>query len=466
MSGALSRAGRPSASQLLARLLDSPHLAAEVQSLPPELLGRVIEHVGLEDAGELVAFATTEQLARVFDDDLWRSERPGEDERFDADRFLVWLSVMREAGDAFLAERLAALPPDLVTLAFHRQVLVLDVEAMLADMRDADEADATQIEKALSDCLSEELDTFQLIARRHEGFDDVIAALVALDQDHHDLLTGILERCAAMSAEQIEDNGGLYDVLTSEEMLESDVAAEREDRRAEAGHVAPSSARAFLELARGESDLAVRDALTRAYFRGLAKGVAPASKRPAPPAPAAAPAPDLVRLLRDAGIVEPPRRLLPAPGAAEPLLVAAMRPLAAEPAFAERGEELAYLANVLAAGCSFRGRRFRPAEAVRAAIATCSLGLELVSGARIRDATAALRTHTADTLFRVAWRHLEVEVVGPARALGASGMGDDAALRALMDQCPTLDGELFSCASQVTRARDMIVDRRARLAAR
>jgi len=78
-----------------------PDLAAQIQSLAPPVLARLIGEVGLEDAGELVAFATTEQLARVFDEDLWASARPGEDERFDARRFVTWLEVMLEAGDAF-----------------------------------------------------------------------------------------------------------------------------------------------------------------------------------------------------------------------------------------------------------------------------------------------------------------------------------------------------------------------------
>ena len=179
---------RPSSSQLLARILETPNLAEQVQALPPAMLGHLIGQVGVEDAGELVALATTEQLAEVFDEDLWKSDRPGEDHQFDADRFLVWLEVMLEAGDAFVAEKLFELPEDLVTLAFHRHVLVLHVEELMAELRDGDDADAT--EKALASCLSEELDEYQLISRHHEGWDNVLAAILALDRDHHDHLRG------------------------------------------------------------------------------------------------------------------------------------------------------------------------------------------------------------------------------------------------------------------------------------
>jgi hypothetical protein len=160
---------RPSSTQLLARILESPGLATGVQALPAPALARLIDTVGLEDAGEIVAFATAEQLAGVFDEDLFRSDRPGGDERFDAGRLLVWLEVMMEAGDTFVAERLASLPEDLVTLALREHLLVLGADELLAEMRGMDEDEGSAVEKALSNCLSEEIDEYQLIARRHRG---------------------------------------------------------------------------------------------------------------------------------------------------------------------------------------------------------------------------------------------------------------------------------------------------------
>ena len=78
----LSRSRVPSSTDLLLRILERPALVAAVRELPGAVLGKLIEHVGLEDAGELVALATTEQLERVFDDDLWRAERAGGTRRF------------------------------------------------------------------------------------------------------------------------------------------------------------------------------------------------------------------------------------------------------------------------------------------------------------------------------------------------------------------------------------------------
>ena len=47
-----------------------------------------------------------------------------------------------------------------------------------------------------------------------------------------------------------------------------------------------------------------------------------------------------------------------------------------EVAFAARSRELAFLANVLVAGCPVQARAFTPQEASEAAIAICNLGLE------------------------------------------------------------------------------------------
>jgi hypothetical protein len=398
---------RPSSSQLLSRILEVPDLAEAVQRLPAQALAKVIDTVGLEDAGEIVALASPAQLAELFDEDLWRSERPGGDERFDGERFLVWLEVMMEAGDALVAERLAGLSEDLVALALHQHLLVLDIDELSAEMRDVDEDEATAIEKALANCLSEEIDQFQLLARRHDGWDTVLAAVLALDRDHHALLGRILERLCAMTAEHVDREGGLHSALTTEEMLEGDVAAVRDDRRAALGHVAPSDARAFLKLGRVDVDQmpTQHDPVTSAYFRALAKN-AKASPHESPPAAYPGKNPQaLDQVLLEAGVASPaatPLRLGSGP-LAESLLVRTMRTLAETDAalFAARSEEIAYVANVLVAGASLDGRRYRPAEAVGKALEVCNRGLGLAS--KTRDATTVLREHPAEVLFRLAW---------------------------------------------------------------
>jgi hypothetical protein len=86
----------------------------------------------------------------------------------------------------------------------------------------------------------------------------------------------------------------------------------------------------------------------------------------------------------------------------------------------QRMQELAYLANVLAAGCSLEGRTLRPLESAHAAVAACNLGIEhLLQVASARTtAVAVLERQSADKVFRIGWRLLSEDVVLPAaRAL-------------------------------------------------
>jgi hypothetical protein len=426
---------RPASStKLLMRILERPELVAAVRELPAPVLARLIDRVGLEDAGELVALASSEQLQGVFDQDLWRAAAPGEDEKFRPERFALWLEIMFEGGEGFLIEQLCALPRDLLTLALHRLLLVVDMDALGQRFTEPGE-DLQRLERALDLPLFEEWEEFRLLARDPMHWDVVWAALLALDRDHHDLLRAILERCCALSSEYVEERGGLYEVLTSEEMLEGDVAGEREDRRTAEGFVAPADARAFLELARRGGQLETRDPLTAAYFR------ARASEKPARPAESAtsasgakpvAPAADLSRLvslLEDPAVVGPTREQPMAALAAGPVRergerarversqrTAAVKPMPLlqaalvelrlrEPElFSRRIEELGYLANVLVAGSS--GRSPRPVEALEQAIAVCNTGLERALGAdrALARAVELLERTPADRLFRRGYR--------------------------------------------------------------
>jgi hypothetical protein len=278
-----------------------------------------------------------------------------------------------------------------------------------------------------------------LIARDPDAWDDVWGALLSLDRDHHERLRAILEACCAMSTEYISGQGGLFQVLTAEEMLDSDVAAARDDRRVAEGFVSPADARAFLALARrggGDGGLGEgRDPITRAHFRGLAQ-----PKQEARQAPPEAPRPDatghrgaalataagvrdLAALLQEAEVIAPasvqPRMaLLPASGetgaGAKPHLVAPLLERAMsdlrqrDPAlFSERTRELGYLVNVWIAGGAHDGRRPRPVEALEMVLRTCELGMrtQFAPGpVEAPQALAALVRTPADTLFRWGYR--------------------------------------------------------------
>ena len=437
MSDLPTRPTRPAPRQLLARILDEPGLVEAVRALEPRALGRLIDRVGLEDAGELVALATTPQLERIFDEDLWRGARPGEEERFDAERFVMWLEVMLEAGDAFAARKLAALPEELVMLALERQIMVIDVDALAVQMAERGDDDV-MVEKALDSCLQQEFGQYRVMSRRHDGWDAVLAVLVALDENHGDLFQRLMERCCHATTEWIDDNGGLYRVLTSTEMIEEDAAADREARRARQGYVAPSSAASFLALARTTALAEIvrataPDPITRAWMREWERKPAVAAAPPSSTTSSSVPGREqgarrLLELIEESegpATARPAGLLGEGTAPSSGLLRGAMAALGERDpdVHARRVEELGFLVNTLVAGASHEGRALRPVEVIEMAVAACNLGLDHLASSRPGAATRTaaeevLRETGADKLFRVGFRLLAHEVALPAaRAL-------------------------------------------------
>jgi hypothetical protein len=380
----MTRLAPTRARTLLARVLDTPNLVPALRALPPPVLAAVVSRVGLEDAGELVAIATTEQLTHLFDEDVF-----DRNEEIDPDRFAIWLEVLLESGDAFAADRIVRLPEDAVYAAIDSFVLVLDLDPLGAAIHGG-ASDLSEASELLDSARTEELGGHLLVAKREDGWDAMWALLLALDRDHEEFLSRLFGRLCHAAMEDVRELG-FSEVLRSAQMIGEDAAAAREDRRARSGYVSASDARAFLALARsGDGDPDTRDAIARAWFRRLV------------PAPVARTAPDLERVLVEVGAIDGTRRL-PSGSGGEPAsrFRAAMLALAeVEPAIhAARLDELAFLANVLAAGAP--GDRRRAVEAVEEVATACGRALGLRSGPSDVD---VLRERALDLLFRDAHR--------------------------------------------------------------
>jgi len=433
----------------LYHVLEEPQLLAAVRELPAPALVRLIHHVGLEDAGELIALTSTQQLGQVFDAELWQAAEPGSDETFRPERFALFLRLLYEAGETFVVERLQVMPRELLTLAVHKLLLVIDIDALTVRFTSAGrffDDGMDRVSRAIDDAQFEEWEEFRLIARDPNAFEDVWNALLALDRENHELVRYIMERCCDMDGELIEESG-LYAVLNEEDMLENDIASERSERRSAQGFVSPADARAFLELARHETIAEApdsRDPISRAYFREL-EPEQPVS-RAERALPAGAATPDVGRLLavlRTANVFDDeraapsPSRLLtaaetkpraaararkkaPAKAAARTvtdlttaarssdetaeastrrltLMASSLLALREQDAalHAQRTEELGFLANVLVAGSRHDGRTYRPVESIECALAVCSIGLEREHARRIAGARKQAAPPTA-----------------------------------------------------------------------
>ncbi len=447
---------RPSSTTLLARLIEAPDLVRTVRELPAQAFSALVRHVGVEDAGEIVALATTEQIVAAFDEDLFANKRPGEREVFDADRFAVWLEVLLEAGDDVAVRRVAELSQDFVVRALSSLILVLDQDALRRQMSEGSEA-AAYADKAIESSHWEEIEGYLLVSKKSAGWDATLALVLAMDRDDRALLVRILDRCAAIAKEQTSDLDALTTVLTSEEAIAEDVEAEREERRSKLGYVEPRAAQGFLALARMPlpSDVASaqRDPITVAHFRDM-------EPRPSEVAQAGQGSAGLQALLGSVAGLEPTALTLPPKAGGESAVSDAATPFIeamqllndGEPErYGERMEELAYLANVLVVGAKTARRRFRHAEAAEAVLVTVAFGAERVAYERrpgrspsVVRATAAelcevLRVCTADLLFRKASSTLAArDPANESAAFLRSRAELDAAIAQLGDQRPNV----------------------------
>lgn len=371
---------------VLARILDTPHLERVVPQMQPELLHRVIQSCGLEDCGELVMLATPGQLARIFDLDLWQPAEPGMDDRFDADRFGVWLEVLAESGAGAAAQKLASMSAALVIAGLAQHVRVFD-GAVVTPYRTTDGIEVTPLPDI--DGLVCDVGGYRVVAKRTDSWDAIVEILIALDAEHSGYFDTVMRGCRALSNAGYEVDG-LDDLLVQEQQAMFDLELDREHRRDRQGYVTPAQARAFLEMSRRvqleSAAMPPENPLARAYFRSLNQR---AADRKAPgDTPSAATgnaAAALADVLLEAGIIaQPPRALLKGSQDTADELVTLRHirehmQLAFDrdhAAYARRNEELTYLANTVMAGCALQGRPFTAQEAWDAAVAVCNLGLE------------------------------------------------------------------------------------------
>jgi hypothetical protein len=394
----LTDVGPATSGRLLDRILALPHIAHLVPRLPAQLLHRVIQQCGLEDCGELLSLATPGQVAQLFDLDLWRPAAPGLDERFDGDRFGTWLEVMVEADVSRAAATLAAMDADLLAAAFIQHVRVFD-SAAVSDYVTLD--GEVSPGRAFDDVLSREVGGYLVAAKRTDFWDAITAVLATLAGVDGDGFTRVMRGCCRLSNSRPEPDVDDLPPVNGQAMF--DQAVDRETRREAQGYVSPAQARAFLQASRRldirQGARPSRDPMTRAYFRSIEVHAVRPDEAPSEPSregglmrqAAEGAVAGIVDLLREAGMPARsrsgrergagPRALLEDPQAGGTRLGRIRDQLrsahARDPdACAARNAELAYLANVVAAGSTLQSRAIPAEEAAAAAMAVCNLGLE------------------------------------------------------------------------------------------
>ena len=339
-------------------------------------------------------------MSHLFDLDLWRPERPGLDEHFDAGRFGLWIEVLAEAGADVAAAKLAKVPLGQVVAGLAHHVRVFDVSAVSAyDTTDGTRIDYSRPVRDLAGC---EIGGYHVAAAREDSWDAIVAVLVALDTHHPDRFVALMRAVRSRSHSRREADG-CHSLLENREQMMFDVAEERARRRRQRGFAPPADARAFLQMSRRTRPATLApNPIAREYARSIEY----AADQEAAPVISPQEEIEVAELLAEAGVapLQPPRALLesgevkPATRMQQYMRVVFERD---HVAYGERTFELAYLTNVLMAGCSIQARPFTAREAADASVAICNLGLE-----QLPDRSDYLTAHDLIGAFQLGWTTL------------------------------------------------------------
>lgn len=430
-----------SSKRLMKTLTDNPALPAFVRKLEPPVLKRLIEHVGLHDAGDLIALTTPEQMRDVLEESLWESLTPGRADRLRPERFLEWLDVMFEAGSAFATQRLIDLGDTFVVLNFAPLIRVIDRTVGAEHVEEGCVCVLCQLDR---DDVSFEIIGEYIVAGIHEDEWEIVkTALMELEAEDSEFLYRVLARCS--SAPTMRDFEGDAHLLLDDE------THEREQRRERSGFVTPQMAAVFLKTTRraARDDLVAQtdyDAIAQRYFDQLAAAAAASAEQRRAEAQAADEEPDeapiapvelraLETALAEAEITadRQPQLLEGPKGAREATLELQTRldrlQLARPDLFGARLGELIFLANVLMAGSWYQGARFTEAEAATAALACANLGMlhVLEADSNGRPTSALDRADAIEQmlenrpgivrLFQVGWHLIQALPMHVARTL-------------------------------------------------
>jgi len=434
-----------SSKQLLKTLTDNPALPQFVRTLKAPVLKRLIDHVGLRDAGDLIRLTTVPQLREIFEVALWETLIPGQAEQLRPERFLEWLDALLEADPAFATQRLIELGDTFLVLNLAPLITVVD-RGVLSEHQEESCA-CVLCELTERDAPFEIVDEYVVVGIHDDEWDTIRTTLVELEEEDAGFLHRVLARCS--NAPTVgEFNPGAQPLLDDE-------TYERAQRRERAGFVTPESAAVFLKLARQASpdDLVAQsayDPIAQRYFdqlaaaAAIAQGPAEASMDDEDDAlepveegsAAAATTRTQLRALESALaeaeiIAEHQPALLTGPeGTREPTLELQSwldrLQLARPDAFAARLGELIFLANVLMAGSWYQGARFTEGDAAAAALACANLGLDSLLAQRQSAGKADRATQIATLLdnppglvrlFQIGWNLIQALPLRCARAL-------------------------------------------------
>lgn len=407
----------------LETILKNTTLATQVQSLPCGAITKLVERIGLEDAGPIIALTTTEQFQAIVDSDMWSLQMGGVEEGFSSERFLTWIEVLSELGDKSAAEKLMALDDDLLTTALSETLQVFDTEELSSVATLTEDPLGFSIEAHLKRSEYVDIDRYVIVFKKtlsSTTLSDILIAWSGIDHSH---FCSIIDRCVLATL----DHSTELDIPNFEHQstAREDALDARNSRRTEMGYVSRSDALSFLNLARTRSSIenyaGENNPIYRNYLRQYKREQKDSFETP-----------EISEVLQQSILNLIEEVFKPDTSNPQNILIDRKQPQTLAPdlefsnlmlqlqqehptIYQSRLSEIAFLGNTLMAGCSINDRPLRPVETVQIAYSTCRLGIEhiLSEGGHKWSNNAAvnvLQRSDCITLFEVGWHLLYQKV--------------------------------------------------------
>ncbi|MEM7098354.1 MAG: DUF6178 family protein [Pseudomonadota bacterium] len=367
------------ASKLVAALLEQPQLPAYVDQMSTPALNNLIQHVGKEDAQELIELTSANQIREIIALDVWESAGPGTEERFAPAKFLEWVYIWQDMGSQFLVEKLHELGSDLFSASLLEYAVVVDIETVGVE-GDADV-----------------FGNFALLPHEETDWPPLFALLADVWAVDSELLLDVLGRSCLRRSLRSDTTA----ISSDDIRVREDVTGDRDEQQMQRGFIGPLEAAVMLGDAKSKAldDLLIEvtyDGTSAAHLHRLRRQQTTAAEKKQASVSASRNTSNPTRSVQDEkpGEWEAIETLLASVDIASPDAQVALlkgperaygdylsqhleRLTEKDPtALADRQGELVFLANVLLGGTTSQGVEFSRQEAATAARALCNLGLK------------------------------------------------------------------------------------------
>ncbi len=221
-------------------ILNEFELKEIIPQLSPNVLKKLIHHIGLEDSGAVINAISDNQFLDVLDLDLWKNFSLGKGEEFDPCRFLIWIEILLEQGELFCAKKLILLGTEYLSTCLSYFVFVLNRDESFLQM------DILQLgwykDKYLLSVIenlenNHRIGDYVFYGKDEGGWDIIIAALECLVKEDFRFFEVLTYELYQQTMSNLSDSEDLSSIMDKKEQAQDDFHEAYELRIKEKGFI-------------------------------------------------------------------------------------------------------------------------------------------------------------------------------------------------------------------------------------